>query len=179
MLKKVAIGLGAVIGLLLVVGLLLPSKIHVERSATIAAPKSTVFATLTSLREFVKWSPWAKYDPTTTYTFSGPESGVGARMEWKSKEMGDGSQEIIAIDSDRRITVALDFGEMGKATAYYALEPVEAGTALTWGFDEDVGMNLMGRYVGLAMNHMVGGDYERGLASLKDMLEVPPPPAGQ
>lgn len=175
MVKKIAIGVGAIIGLLLVVGLILPSKIHVERSIEILAPKSAVFATLNSLREFNKWSPWAKRDPTTTYTFSGPETGVGARMEWKSKEMGDGTQEIIAVDSDQRITVALDFGEMGKATAYYALHPAEEGTSVTWGFDEDVGMNFIGRYFGLVMDSLVGKDYEEGLATLKALLEAPPP----
>ena len=44
MIKKIAIGLGAVIGLLLIVGLFLPSKIHVERSVTISAPQGAVFA---------------------------------------------------------------------------------------------------------------------------------------
>ncbi len=179
MVKKIAVGVGAVVGLLFIVGLILPSKIHVERSTTIAAPKSAVFAVLNSLREFNKWSPWAKRDPQTTYEFSGPESGVGAHMAWKSKSMGDGTQEIIAVESDQRITVALDFGEMGKATAYYALQPDESGTAVTWGFDEDVGMNFVGRYFGLVMDNMLGKDYEDGLASLKALLETPPPATGK
>jgi len=173
MIKKITIGIGAVVGLLLIVGLVLPSKIHVERSITIAAPQGTVFSALNGLREFNKWSPWAKYDPNMTYTFSGPETGVGARMEWQSKEMGNGSQEIIAVENDQRITVALDFGEMGKATAYYALQPAAASTQVTWGFDEDVGMNLLGRYFGLVMDSMIGKDYEKGLASLKSLLETP------
>jgi uncharacterized protein YndB with AHSA1/START domain len=178
MIKKIAIGLGVIVVLLLIVGLLLPSKIHVERSITISAPQASVFAALNSLREFNKWSPWAKYDPTMTYSFSGPETGVGARMEWQSKEMGNGTQEIIAVENDRRITVALDFGEMGQATAYYALQPLASGTQVTWGFDEDVGMNLLGRYFGPFMDGMIGKDYEEGLASLKTLLEIPPDQGG-
>jgi hypothetical protein len=179
MVRKIVIGIGGLIGLLLIVGLALPGRIHVERSATVAAPTSTVFATLNSLRQFNTWSPWAKRDPAALYTFSGPDAGVGARMEWKSETIGNGTQEIIAVDAARRITVALDFGGMGKATAYYALEPVEAGTALTWGFDEDVGMNLIGRYLGLIMNRMLGADYEEGLSNLKHLLEAPPPPTAK
>ncbi len=179
MLKKIFLGMAAAVGLLLIVGLVLPRKIHVERTVVIAAPKSSVFATLTNLHEFNTWSPWAKLDPDATYTYSGPDVGIGAHMAWSGPKTGTGTQEIIAIDSDRRITLALDFGDMGRATAYYRLEPVEAGTELTWGFDEDVGMNLMARYFGLAMDNMVGGMYASGLATLKHNLEAPPPPGGQ
>src|SRR5689334_8492606 len=36
-----------------------PSAYHVERSATMTAPPSTVFATINDLHQWENWSPWA------------------------------------------------------------------------------------------------------------------------
>lgn len=182
MLKKILVGFAAVTGVLVGIGLLLPGKIHVERSVEINAPAETVFPLIASFREFNRWSPWAKKDPNTTYTFSGPETGVGARMEWKSNDpnVGSGSQEITAVDPGKSQTVALSFGgmEMGKPSATYTLQPNGAKTVVTWTFDEDVGMNVIARYFGLMFDAMIGPDYENGLANLKAIAEsttAPPP----
>ena len=42
---------------------------------------------------------------------------------------------------------------------------------MTWGFESDLGMNPMARWMGLMMDSLVGGDYEQGLANLKDLVE--------
>ncbi len=88
------------LGLLLVVTVLLiglafalPDRAHVERSITIARPQSQIYLLLTSLRRFNDWSPWFRRDPAATYVFSGPDSGVGAKLAWKSarSDVGEGS----------------------------------------------------------------------------------------
>ena len=68
-----------------------------ERSIEIDRPVSTVFTLVNGYGTFNTWSPWAARDPSATYTFSGPSSGVGARMEWSGdpRLSGKGSQEII------------------------------------------------------------------------------------
>jgi hypothetical protein len=153
------------------VGLMLPSAVHVERRILIAAPASAVFPYVNDYRLFNRWSPWAKKDPGTRYTYSGPESGVGAKLGWTSKVMGEGSQEILESDPDRRVKVALDFGEMGRASATYSLQVEGGGTRVTWGFDEDFGNNLLARYFGLVLERFIGEDYEQGLANLKAVVE--------
>lgn len=42
----------------------------------------------------------------------------------------------------------------------------------TWGFDTDLGMNPIARYFGLVMDSMLGADYEKGLAKLKQVCEA-------
>jgi carbon monoxide dehydrogenase subunit G len=171
-LKKLLLGLIFLVVILAVVGLLLPSKVHVERATTINAPAETIHALISDFHNFNQWSPWAQIDPNTRYTFEGPASGVGAKMKWNSdnSKVGSGSQEITA-DDPNLVKVALDFGPHGTAIASFKLEPEGSGTKVTWGFDTDFGYNLMGRYFGLMMERWIGADYEKGLAALKSLAE--------
>ena len=68
--KPLLIGLAALIVLLLVIALFLPSAAHVERSASIAAPPAAVFDVVNSLKRFNEWSPWFEIDPAARFTYS-------------------------------------------------------------------------------------------------------------
>ncbi|WP_179957493.1 SRPBCC family protein [Exilibacterium tricleocarpae] len=174
--KAIKIIIGSIVGLLVivvVVGLFLPDTAHVERSVVIKAPVSDVYQMLNGFKRFNEWSPWHAKDPDTEYTFSGPEQGVGARMTWASenRNVGSGSQEIIATQENQRIEVQLDFGAEGDAVSYYQMQPAGDGTRVTWGFDTDFKGNIIGRYFGLMFDGMLGPDYENGLARLQALLE--------
>jgi uncharacterized protein YndB with AHSA1/START domain len=155
------------------IGYVLPDKTHVERDIVIEAPPEAVFLYVNNFRKFNEWSPWAAKDPGMTMTFDGPESGVGARIAWESEtpEVGSGSNLITESRPPNRMTSRLDFGEHGTATAYFDIKAVDAGSHVTWGFDTDLGTNLIWRYVGLMMNRWVGADYEQGLQNLKILVE--------
>ena len=152
---------------------LLPSKVNVVREITIAAPPDIVFALVNSTQATTQWSPWIGRDPAIKLTFTGPETGVGNKMEWASEnpQIGSGSQEITDVVPNERVTSALDFGDMGQATAAILLAADGAGTKVTWTLDTDMGMNPITRWMGLAMDGMVGKDYEAGLAKLKSLAE--------
>ncbi len=174
--KKLLSGLIAIIVVAVVLGLVLPSKIHVERSTVIHAAPSAVFALVNDFRKFNLWSPWAKLDPNTQYTFSGADSGVGAKMEWHSehRNVGNGQQQIMVSEPDLRVQTALNFGDMGTAFATFELIPSGADTHVIWGFDQDNGYNIVGRYFGLMMDKFIGPDYEHGLVNLKTLAESTP-----
>ncbi|HZP67866.1 MAG TPA: SRPBCC family protein [Rudaea sp.] len=157
------------------VAFFLPDNVHVERATTIARPPSEVFAVLDSYRRFNDWSPWFELDPKAQYTYSGPTAGVGAKESWVgNKDVGSGSQEIVEAKPNEFVKVALDFGDMGKATATYRLAPEGQGTKLVWGFDSNANGNLVKRLFGLMMDSMIGKDYEKGLAKLKTLVEALP-----
>ena len=172
-LKRLLIGLILLVGLLVAVAFVLPQQISVARSTVINAPEGDIFPYLNSPRKFNEWSPWAARDPKTEYTFSGPETGKGARMSWKSDnpEVGAGTSEIIESEENKRVKVQLDFGDMGKATAQQELSPSGAGTEVKWGFETDVGNNPIKRWFGLMFERWVGKDYEDGLTRLKKLIE--------
>ncbi len=178
-LKPILIGLAALIVLLVLIGLFLPSAAHVERSVSIAAPPAAVYEIVNDLRRFNEWSPWFEKDPKARYSFSGPGSGVGSRLEWSSNDssVGAGSQEIVESVPDQRVRTRLDFGSQGSGDAVLTIAPEAAGAKVTWGFDTDLGNNLLARYFGLAMDSIVGAEYEHALGKLKALAEATPVPA--
>lgn len=171
--KKIGLGVGGLVVILVLVGFILPRNVEVSRTVAIAASPEEVFPYINSLKKFNEWSPWADYDPNTKYVFSGPESGKGMRVDWTSEEenVGSGSQEIIESIENELVRTSLDFGMQGTAEALFTLKPTDSGTEVTWGFTSDMGMSPIGRYMGLMIDKWVGGDYERGLQRLKDKVE--------
>lgn len=174
--RKVVLGIGGVIALLAVVGLLLPRHIHIERAVTIAAPQATVFTVLNGFTHFNRWSPWSQLDPNAKYTFEGPRSGVGARMSWVGDPatLGSGAMAIISSEPWGRVQTDFDFGPQGKAIGTYTLTQDAGETRVVWGFNTDLGLNPVSRYLGLMFDTMIGRDYERGLAALKTFVESLP-----
>lgn len=169
-----ALILGALFALLIIGGLLLPNEIRVARSIEIDVPPEQVFPLINDLDAFNRWSPWAALDSATEFELSGPESGVGARLSWSSEnpEVGSGSQEIILSQFPEQVDLRLDFGSRGSAEASFELEPLAAGAKVTWSFGYQIGYDLIGRYMGLLMDRLVGTKYEEGLARLKRLAET-------
>lgn len=175
LLKRLAFGLAGLCALLLLIGFLLPSNARVERSILIDRPASVIFPLLNSYQRFNQWSPWFALDPAAVYTYSGPQSGVGASMAWTGNEqVGTGKQTITLSEPDSRVETDLDFGEMGVAKASLVLTAEGEGTRLTWSFATELGNNPLNRYFGLMVDKFVGADYERGLAQLKTLAEKLP-----
>jgi len=171
-LKRVLIGLVAVIVLVLGVGFALPQHVHVDRSIVINAPQAQLFDALNGFKRFNEFSPWAALDPNTQYSYGGPEKGVGAKMSWVSTDskVGSGTNEIIESTPPNFIRTRLAFGDQ-PAEASFKFESANGGTRVTWGFDCDLGANPIAHYFGLMFDKWIGSDYEKGLAKLKQVME--------
>lgn len=172
-LKSIFFALATIVILLVVIAFILPQHIHVERDIVIAAEPEEVYAQVNNPKSFNLWSPWAKLDPNTQYTYTGPESGTGASMSWASENpnVGSGSWTITDAVDNESIKMDLDFGSQGDATSTFDLVPANSGTRITWGFDMDAGFNPMNRWFGLMMDDWIGAEYEKGLAALKALVE--------
>jgi uncharacterized protein YndB with AHSA1/START domain len=164
----------ALVVLLVAVAYVLPRNVAVERSVTINAAPEAVFPLVNSLQNMSRWSPWLDRDPDTRLTYEGPGAGVGNRMVWTSDhpQVGNGSQEITASVENSQVVTAIDFGPMGTAMATITLAPDGSGTVATWGFQTDMGLNPLARWMSLMMDRWVGADYERGLDRLKALAEA-------
>lgn len=170
---------GGLVLLAVAVGyLLLPSTATVSREITIAAPQTEVFAVLDGFERFDQWSPWAALDPDAISTLSGPPTGVGARLAWRSDDpaVGSGSQEIILSEPPVRVQMQVTFaGIDADNISTFELSPDGQGTHVTWRYQTDVGRQLLGRYFLLMLESMLAPQYEKGLLQLKAMLEQTPP----
>jgi len=176
LLRKVFYGLLIALAALVLIAYLLPRKVHVERAVQIASPPEVVFVLVNSFKRYNEYSPWYDLDPNAAYTYSGPESGVGARMAWVSQDpsVGTGAQEIVASERPRLVRTRLDF-DAGQADAMWTIVPVDGGSQVTWAFDSDLGLNPVTRYMGLLIDRFVGKDYEKGLAKLRQVAEATSP----
>ena len=185
-LKILGITLVGLVALIGIVSAFLSPKQHLERSIVVNAPASAVFEQINTFKNFTKWSPFAELDPNMKVTYEGPESGVGAKMSWAgNSEAGEGSQWIIESVQDKHIKTGLNFGGYdGTYSSEINLEPAEGGTKVTWTYDGDVsgtGMatSVMGKFMGLFMDGMLGPMYEKGLGKLKTVAESAPQPQAE
>jgi hypothetical protein len=145
------------------------STFEVTRSAVIPAPAEAIFPLVNSFHEWTKWSPWEAVDPAMERSYSGGESGVGAKYAWSgNRKAGAGTMEIVRTDQPRTIEIRLEFTKPFKAVnpTTFTFAPSGTGTQVTWTMTgENKGL---GKVFALFMNmdKMVGTDFERGLASL-------------
>jgi uncharacterized protein YndB with AHSA1/START domain len=174
--------MGKIIALTLVVGLVLlpvlialqPSSFAIERSATIQAPPDVLYRHIQSPSAMNQWSPFAKGDPQMTIHYDGPEAGVGASSSWDSAKMGKGRMTVSDVKPNREVGLKLEFISPMAATnrALFTLEPQGDVTRVTWRMEGHNG--FLQKAVGLFLNmdKMVGGEFEKGLASLKTVAEA-------
>lgn len=151
-----------------------PATFRIERTAVYKAGPGALQARISDFHQWEDWSPWAKLDPDCKNTYSGAPSGVGAVFAWDgNKKVGAGRMEITAEEPDRRVTIRLDFLRPFAAsnTCEFILEPADGGTRLTWAMSGE--NTFVSRIFAVFMNmdKMVGKDFEKGLASLRTLVE--------
>lgn len=147
----------------------LPSHYRVARSIEIDAPPSEVYPLVAEPRAWKRWSSWNQRDPAMTIVYAGPPAGAGAQWTWHSKSEGNGEMTFTAVDPDRRIDYDLVFPDYNSsAKGVITFEPTSPTTTrVTWTNEGDLGNHPMMRWMGLAMDRMVGNDFATGLANLK------------
>lgn len=175
MIKKLLLGLVAVIAVLLAVVATRPADFHIERSATVPGEPEVAYSIVNDFQRFGEWSPWEKLDPAMKKTFDGPKSGVGSKYSWAGNDqVGAGTMEITAVDENKKVTMDLHFLKPFEASnvTTYSFAPEGTGTKVTWAMDGK--NNFMAKAFGLVMDmdKMVGGDFDRGLASLATVAEA-------
>ncbi len=175
MIKKLLLGLVAVIAVFCAVVATQPATFHVERSATVPGPPEVAYDIVNDFHRFGEWSPWEKLDPNMKKTFEGPKSGVGGKYTWTGNDdVGAGSMEIISVEENKKVTMDLHFLKPFEASnkTTYSFAAEGTGTKVTWAMDGE--NNFMAKAFGLLMDmdKMVGGDFERGLASLGTVAEA-------
>jgi effector-binding domain-containing protein/uncharacterized protein YndB with AHSA1/START domain len=165
---------GAVVALLIIVGLLLPRHSRVEVSTLIDAPPATVFALVNDFRRAELWSPRSAADPNARTIFSGPPRGVGATVTWDGVIVGSGTQTIVESRPHDYVATTINPGERGEARTWFELVREDGKTRGTWGFEHDHGLNLVGRYFALPVSGVIRREYESGIAALKELAESLP-----
>ncbi len=173
--KKIAIVVAVLVVGCVAVTAMQPADFSVQRSTDVKAPADKVAALIADFHVWEKWSPWDKLDPAMKKTFSGPSSGVGAVYEWAgNSDVGKGRMTVLSVDPGKSVKIKLEFLEPWAATntTEFTLAQTADSTKVTWTMS---GKNegLVAKFFAMCMNmdKMVGGDFEKGLASLKGLAE--------
>jgi uncharacterized protein YndB with AHSA1/START domain len=175
--RKILIALVVIVVVLVVIVALQPSEFRVTRSITISAPPAAVFAQVNDFHKWEAWNPWGKIDPAMKQTYEGAPAGPGAIYTWSgNNEVGEGHMTITDSRPNELIRVKLEFFKPFAATntAEFTLKPEGNQTVVTWSmFGEK---NFMAKAVHLVINmdKMIGGQFEKGLADMKSVVEGAP-----
>ncbi len=170
----VLIAVVVIIAALLAYGALQSPSFSVVREAEFAAAPAKVFEQINNFHNWTHWSPWEKLDPHLHRNYTGPEAGVGAKYAWVgNRNVGEGNMEITQSEPAKRMQLDLHFLKPFKANnvTEFTLTPAGKGTRLRW---EMRGQRpFMFRLLGFAFNmdKIVGGDFDKGLANLKTVVE--------
>jgi hypothetical protein len=172
---ELLVSLVIVFALVVIVGVLLPARGHIERTVEVSSPLRQIFDSVDTFRRFPEWSALRRFDPQTKMTLEGPESGKGARVKWSSAvpQVGDGSLEINNSEQDSKVTMTLDNAWSGDNKAYtITLVPAQNGKTvnINWAYDADYGWNLIWRYAGLYINGDPATQIQLNLSNIAAML---------
>jgi uncharacterized protein YndB with AHSA1/START domain len=152
-----------------------PDDYRITRSATFDAPPETVFEQINDFRNWEHWSPWAKLDPNAKNTFEGPDTGEGAVFRWNGNdEVGEGALTITEVKPHEKIQMRIEFTRpmQDESIIEFTFEPKGEQTVVNW--------SMIGRYPNffgkmfctlMNMDKMIGDDFEKGLASMKSVVE--------
>ncbi|MEE9364295.1 MAG: SRPBCC family protein [Cellulophaga sp.] len=167
--------LAGIVLLVVLLGIIAPTKYHVFREIIINKPKAEVFEHIKYLKKLDVWSPWRKKDLNMKKVYKGTDGEVGAITSWVgNKEVGEGEQEITKIIEGERVEGELRFFKPFKATSdcYFQVDEISATeTKVTWGFSGKNKFPISIMMLFMNMDKSVGKDFEEGLERLKGILE--------
>ena len=151
----------------------------VERSATIAAAPQHIYDRLVDFHAWMDWSPWEDLDPKQARSFTGAESGVGSRLRLVGQPQGREGQHADhphgrAEGGSHRAGLR----EAVQVREHHRLLPDPEGpssTRVRWTMvgPKTLAAKVMGLFT--SMDKMIGPDFEKGLARLKDVVETRAP----
>lgn len=172
---EVLVALLIVFVLAVVVGVLLPSHGHVERTVEVSSPLRQVYDSVNTFRRYPQWSGLRSFDPSVQMTLAGPEAGPGAKVAWTSAmpKIGAGSLEIVSSEQDSKVGIKIDNDWSGENKTYtVTLLPQANGKTIkiNVAYDVDYGWNLMWRFAGLYINGDPSAIIQSSLNNLSAML---------
>ena len=170
----IAVVLAIAIAVVLILAATKPNTLRVQRATSIKAPADRIFPLINDFHQWRTWSPYENKDPAMKRTYEGAESGKGAVYAWDgNSNVGSGRMEILEASVPSKITIKLDFFKPieGHNTAEFTMLPQGDVTNLIWTMVGPAVFMSKLMQVFINLDHMIGKDFEAGLANLKQLAE--------
>jgi hypothetical protein len=173
-LLRILAAIGIIIVLVLIVAAFTKKEYSLETEIIINRPRQEVYDYVRHFSNQPAYSPWLRLDPASKIGMRGTDGEQGAVFTWESEKIGQGEQEIIALNEPSQITYAITFIKpfAGKATnIQYFDEPAPGQTRLRNTFSSSMPypMNIM--LLCMDMNKTIGKELNNGNNNLKEVLE--------
>src|SRR6266404_2913312 len=170
----IAVVLAVAIAVVLMLAATKPDTFGVRRAITVRAPAEKVFPLINDFHRWGSWSPYENKDPAMKRSYDGPASGKGAVYGWEgNNNVGSGRMEILDASAPSKIVIKLDFFAPfeGHNTAEFTMLPQGDATLVTWLMHGPAPFMSRLMRVFINLDHMIGKDFEVGLANLKTLTE--------
>ncbi len=163
--------LAGIVALILILLIVLPSNVHVERSITINAPAEKAFEQVNELKNWNNWSPWNKIDPDMTIEYSAPSKGQGASYTWRSdhKSVGNGTLTLSEVEENKKIVNALSFEKWGDNSSTMFFDGENGSVKVKWVMDNEF-KGFM-KFFAPMMKKTLTKQFDEGLANIKAIAE--------
>ncbi|HZW90824.1 MAG TPA: SRPBCC family protein [Myxococcaceae bacterium] len=175
MLRKVLLGIAALIIILVGIIYTRGSTFRVERATRIEAPPDVVYALVSDFRAWDRWSPWAHLDPSMKVTYGGTPSAIGSTMSWTGNDkVGEGSMRITETKPPQALAMRLEFIKPMASVnrSDFTFKPDGTGTKVDWVMTGPLDFMGKGMDLFVGMDRMIGPDFEKGLASMRREAEA-------
>ncbi|MEJ6723091.1 MAG: SRPBCC family protein [Akkermansiaceae bacterium] len=143
-------------------------KFTVSKQKIISAPLGQIYDEVRDFNSWRRWAPWLTVEPDCALTYSPSGDSYG----WAGQVIGSGKMTVTAEEKNKWIVYDLEFFKPWKPKAKVRMNfrEVSDGVEVTWTMDSSLRF-FMFWMVGM-MEGLIGMDYDRGLAMLKDQIEL-------
>lgn len=152
-----------------------PDTFRTARTREIAASPEELYGLINNLRQMNTWNPYALRQTGGTVSYSGPDSGKGARFDFGGSKSGTGHIEIVDTQPHSRVTLRLAMVKPFKVdnTVEFTIVPKGSTADVTWAMHGQ--QPLLGKVMTLFIDcdKMMSRDFDEGLANLKAIAERP------
>ncbi len=171
--KKGTFFLLSIILVLIVIGVILPSSYHVERTVTINKSTEEVFPYLNNLH---KWGSWTSInihkDHSLEQQFFGPAQGIGNGLSYKGDKLGKGTITITDNELNDYVHFTLLINNRFETTGNIKTISVsDTVSTVKITLDGDVGFHLPDRFIILMIDNIAGSLFQESLNRLKTIVE--------
>ena len=145
---------------------------NVQREVTISKPVEEVFAIIADFNSWRLWSPWLCQEPECPVAIQGEPGHEGHAQTWDGTRIGSGEMMLMSIESPRHLKYKITFLKPWKSQSKVNFEFSGEGdnTKVIWSMQGTLPIFMF--FMRKMMTALVGSDYERGLAMLKEFAEA-------
>lgn len=164
------------VGIYMLLCVLGPKNLNINRSTSIKASPSMVYNQINDLKKWKSWSPWYEMDTSMVLKYGAKHEGKGGSYSWKGDPQITGSGDILITESikNEKTAATMNFHDYGSTSfVEFNLKPDGDKVDVEWKMEDekDLSFALRGMMLVLGQKSILKQQFDDGLAALKVLSE--------